>query len=221
MNEIDIALQYAKKKKRNRLNQNNIRRCNGRSKLYSNSRATNSLGIEQSVMVNFNSMNLSTFDENNSSKPYDLSCSTSIINVDEQMAENNNYHQSNGTSDYLIFNDLVQDKEKHVRSLHQDTSIDLLSFSKNLSTFIRKSNICKTRVHDLINLVQSSLPQPNSLPATYSRILELLSGNTIYLFSFLQIALIHQSRGANTISYLEKVYFQFYTEKCYWYRRSL
>jgi hypothetical protein len=207
MDEIDIGLQYAKKKKRNRLNQNNIRRCNARSKLSSKSRATSSFGIEQNFMVHFNSMHLSTCAENNSSESHVLSCSTPVIHLHEQIVQNNDDHQSNDESDDLLFDDRVQGKEKPVQSLHQHTSVDCLSFSKSLISFIRKANISKHHTEQLINLIQSSLPQPNSLPSNYSGIINLLSGDTIYLFLFSQTSVIYELRSADTISYLEANYF--------------
>ncbi|CAF4494968.1 unnamed protein product, partial [Rotaria magnacalcarata] len=54
--------------------------------------------------------------------------------------------------------------------------MDLLSFSQNLIRFIKNANISKANAEQLITLIQSGLPHPNTLPNNYAEILTLLSG---------------------------------------------
>ncbi|CAF3826433.1 unnamed protein product [Rotaria sp. Silwood1] len=59
--------------------------------------------------------------------------------------------------------------------------MDCLSFSKHLIEFIRNANVSKTHAEQLITLIQSGLPQPNTLPNNYSDLLKLLSVEDIFI----------------------------------------
>ncbi|CAF2221045.1 unnamed protein product [Rotaria magnacalcarata] len=158
MDEFDIALEYARKKKRNRFNKNNARRCNARSKFNSKYHDSDSLDIEQYLI--------------------DPSVS---VNSNEQIIQSHNDHQSNIESNDLVVDGFVQDTAKYIQALHSHTSLDSFSFSKNLISFIRKANISKQHTEHLIGLIQSGLPQPNNLPTNYSALLSFLSVEDLFI----------------------------------------
>ncbi|CAM4791381.1 unnamed protein product [Rotaria magnacalcarata] len=180
MDEIDIALQFAKKKKIDRLKTNNIRRCNTRFKSYSNFRSSSSFDIDDSMMVDFNSINLVAHN-NKSSKSHILPCLMLIIHLGEHITENDHEEESIDISDNSLVNDLIQQKEKNISNLHQYTSTHCLSFAENLTSFIRKANIAKSHVENLIGIIQMGLPQPNTFPTNYCGLLDLLSVEDIFV----------------------------------------
>ena len=79
-------------------------------------------------------------------------------------------------SENFYFTNLMHHEEKEKLTLHRYTTMDLLSFSQNLIQFIRNANISKANAEQLITLIQSGLPHPNTLPNNYAEILTLLSG---------------------------------------------
>ncbi|CAF3834664.1 unnamed protein product [Rotaria magnacalcarata] len=181
MDEFDIALEYARKKKRNRFNKNNARRCNARSKFNSKYHDSDSLDIEQYLIDPSVSVNSSKFFDVYSNKLSFLSYHTSTMNLDEQIIQSHNDHQSNIESNDLVVDGFVQDTAKYIQALHSHTSLDSFSFSKNLISFIRKANISKQHTEHLIGLIQSGLPQPNNLPTNYSALLSFLSVEDLFI----------------------------------------
>jgi hypothetical protein len=181
MNEIEIALQYAKRKKLDRLNKNKVYRRRTRSNFRSDSYSINSPVIEQSVIQNMFSIKLMSPEETSVLRSQTPSGSILIMNSNEKTAENEDDLCS--IVGDIHFDDFSQQQEISNLSLHPYTSMSFFLFSKNLINFIRNANISKTHTEQLINLIQSGLPHPNTLPNTYSDLLNLLHGNTIYLFS--------------------------------------
>ncbi|CAF1297839.1 unnamed protein product [Rotaria sp. Silwood1] len=183
MNEIEIGLEYAKNKKKARLHKNNISRRKLRTKCNSILHPNDSIDIETSVITNLGLMTISS-DENNMNQPDVRSHSTSVNILSDQIEEN--IDESSIGFDNLDFNDLMHHQEAENSNLHEYTSMDCLSFSKHLIEFIRNANVSKTHAEQLITLIQSGLPQPNTLPNNYSDLLKLLSGNIINFFSFIE-----------------------------------
>ncbi|CAF5196216.1 unnamed protein product, partial [Rotaria magnacalcarata] len=98
-----------------------------------------------------------------------------IIHLGEHITENDHEEESIDISDNSLVNDLIQQKEKNISNLHQYTSTHCLSFAENLTSFIRKANIAKSHVENLIGIIQMGLPQPNTFPTNYCGLLDLLS----------------------------------------------
>lgn len=79
-----------------------------------------------------------------------------------------------------VLEDLMQSSGVPVASqskaLHNHTDVSVVDFCRSLVVFTRKSNLCKTHVKDLLDLINSALPQPNYLPTSVSSLLEKVSG---------------------------------------------
>ncbi|CAF1285763.1 unnamed protein product [Rotaria sordida] len=179
MDEIEIALQYAKEKKIARYKKEKLRRYKARLNSRFNFNSTNSLETEQSITKKFTLMKLPSHNEKDFIE-IDVSCGpTESLDTNGQITDNIN--QLCTTSDILDFSDLVPYQEKKNSHLHQYTSVSCFLFSHNLIDFIRKANISKTHAEHLINLIQSVLPQPNTLPDDYAGILNLLSVENLFI----------------------------------------
>ncbi|CAF2104138.1 unnamed protein product [Rotaria magnacalcarata] len=178
MSEVEIALQYAKNKKNNRLRRNNINRLIGRFKANACSCSKDSMDMQSSVISSLSSMTITTDDVNNKIQPNELLSSISNFN------ENNSAEDEDDLSDNYDFTDLMHYEQPDNLNLHAYTSINCLSFSHNVINFIRNANISKSHAQQLIDLIQSGLPQPNNLPIYYLDVLELLSGLEIHCFFF-------------------------------------
>jgi hypothetical protein len=85
-----------------------------------------------------------------------------------------------------VLEDLMQSSGVSIASqseaLHNYTNVSVVDFCRSLVLFTRKSNLCKTHVKDLLDLINSALPQPNHLPTSVSSLLEKVSG-TIHFCS--------------------------------------
>lgn len=190
MDEIGIALEYAKKKKAIRVNKNKISRRKIRSKCKSILQPNDVLDIDPSVVKNLNSMAIGTPDNNDMNEHDGQSCFLSIGSINDQVEENVS-EESTGF-DNSDFTNLMHHHLIEYTNLHEYTTMDRLSFSKNLMEFIRNANIAKSNAEQLIALIQSGLPQPNTLPKNYSEILKLLSGISISCI-FLRFNISYQS----------------------------
>lgn len=178
MNEIELALEYARKNKINRLKKNKINRRKSRG-CFSKSSTHDSFDIEQSTMNRSFSINLTLSDKEDSDK-IDIR-SASPMDNDEEEKRFENVGSLPSTYECIDFDDICGDHEISDLNLHPYTTISCFSYAKDLIHFIRKTNISKTHANQLVALIQSALPQPNTLPITYSKILNLLSSNFIYL----------------------------------------
>ena len=179
MEEIEIALQYAKKKKTDRLKQNRIYRQKSRIQTYSSLSSADLYDAEAFSMENIVSVNPAPSDE-------EISIPTEtprmpMIPVSLMTAISKDGDSTSSNNNFLDFDDLVHDEEIPRLPLHQHTSMDCFSFAKDLIEFIRKANICKTHAERLVSLIHAGLPQPNAFPKTYINILDLLSGKSVYL----------------------------------------
>ena len=85
-----------------------------------------------------------------------------------------------------VLEDLMQSSGVPVASqskaLHNYTDVSVVDFCRSFVLFTRKSNLCKTHVKDLLDLINSALPQPNYLPTSVSSLLEKVSG-AIHFYS--------------------------------------
>jgi hypothetical protein len=180
MNEIELALQYARRKKKIRLNQNKVYRRKARSK-YSNLFTVGSFDMHKSRMKNISSLQLpsSKSNEEDPIRSFTLSCSTTTIDLKNNTPTNDN--RLSASHSYLDFEDIVCDQRMPPLDLHRYTHINNLDFSNDLLHFIRKANVSKKHAKYLVSLIQSALPQPNNFPKTYLDILDLLSGNSMDL----------------------------------------
>ena len=174
MIEIKFALEYALKRKTNRLKKNKIYRRKSRS-YFSKSSAYDSYNIEQSTMNRNFSKNLALLDKEDLDKIDIRSASPTNNEKEKQRCEI--VSSLSSTYECIDFDDICGDHQIPDLNLHPYTTINCFSFAKDLISFIRKTNISKTHADQLVALIQSALPQPNSLPITYSKILNLLSGN--------------------------------------------
>lgn len=173
--EIDIALEYANKRKKTRLNKNRIYRRKVRSRLHQHLHPNQSFDIESSVIKKLISIKLTNSVEDILHEPYVQSSLKSNISPNNQIEENDdNLTSYSDTSDFF---DNFHHQETNNLNLHHYTSLSCISFSKNLIDFIRKANISKSHSEHLIKLIRSALPQPNNLPKNYTDLLDLLSGN--------------------------------------------
>ncbi|CAF2219173.1 unnamed protein product [Rotaria magnacalcarata] len=130
-----------------------------------------SMDMQSSVISSLSSMTITTDDVNNKIQPNELLSSISNFN------ENNSAEDEDDLSDNYDFTDLMHYEQPDNLNLHAYTSINCLSFSHNVINFIRNANISKSHAQQLIDLIQSGLPQPNNLPIYYLDVLELLSGH--------------------------------------------
>jgi hypothetical protein len=197
MKEIEFALEYARRRKTIRLNRNKIQRRVSRAKYLSNLSSSDSFIIKEFILENIRSMNVMLSNEKTSTEGNISPSSTTIVNPE-------NIDSSFSSNDFLNFDDIVRNEEIPNLPLHYYTSMDYFCFSKNLLSFIRKSNISKTHAQALIRLIQSGLPKPNSLPRTYSGILNLLSGKFICLFLLFLSRRNYQWISTNLVSYIRK-----------------
>lgn len=186
MNEIELALEYARKRKTSRLKQNKLHRRQARAKCYSNLSTSDSFDVEQSLMNNIFSKNFTLSNEEDSNEVNIPSVSPTNNNEEKQISQNVDSPPS--TYEYLDFQDICGHQEIPDLNLHPYTNLGCFTFVKHLIDFIRKTNISKSHADDLIALIQSALSQPNTLPTTYSKILNLLSGNFVHLLFFFRLA---------------------------------
>jgi hypothetical protein len=182
MNEISIALEYVRRKKLIRLKQNKIYRQKFRSKMISSACLSDAAGAEESMRNPITSTNLLVRDEEDLIE--DIPCVPPTEDCREEKEAVENCGSSSSDYDHLEFNDICCDEQVPMpdTALHPYTTQGCLSFMRDFISFIRSANLSKSHANHLINLIQSSLPQPNALPKTYSNILNALSGKFIYLF---------------------------------------
>jgi hypothetical protein len=185
MNEIELALEYARRRKTNRLKQNKIHRRKVSANLFSNLSSSDSFDVEQSLTNNIFSINL-TLSSEGSNEVNIPSLSPTNNNKEKEISQN--VDSPLPTYECLDFDDICGHQEIPDLNLHPYTTLGCFSFAKHLINFIRKANISKSHVDHLVALIQSALPQPNTLPNTYSKILNLLSGNFVYLLFFFRLA---------------------------------
>ena len=181
MNDAEIALEYAKNKKKNRLNKNIIYHRMGRFKAHICSCSKDSMNTESCVISNLNSITIASNDENNKNQLNDLL--SPLSNLDESNPTEK-VDESALTSYNYDFSNLMHYQQPDNLNLHIYTSINCLSFSQNIINFIRKANISKSHAQQLVDLIQSGLPQPNNLPNNYLDMLKLLSGFKTHCFFF-------------------------------------
>ena len=72
------------------------------------------------------------------------------------------------------------ERETDVR-LHDHTSISVLDWCKNLSSFLRKANVNKSHSSSLLHLIKSVLPVPNNMPRSMEDLLSLLDVKDLFL----------------------------------------
>lgn len=173
MSENEIALQYAKIKKNNRLKKNRIYRRMGRFKVQKCTCSTGLANSESSIISNLNSMKIASNDQNNEIHRNDKRSSASNLNATKAIQQ---LDESILSSDGYDFSDLMSYQQPNNLNLHAYTSLNCSSFSQSIINFIRKANISKSNAQQLIDLIQSGLPQPNNLPYNYQNVLELLTG---------------------------------------------
>jgi hypothetical protein len=65
--------------------------------------------------------------------------------------------------------------------LHYHTDLKTIDFCRSLLLFIRKSNLNKTHVNNLLNIISSALPEPNFLPTTLSKLVDMISSKLLLL----------------------------------------
>lgn len=174
MNEIEIALEYAKQKKTTRSHKNNISRRNARLKCNSILDSNRTNAIDPCIITNFHSMAIHMFNNNNMNQYDPLSCSLPADNLNDSVEENAD--EVLITPHSFDFSSRMHHHVKETLTLHKYTTMDRLLYSKNLIEFIRNANISKSSVAQLITLIQSGLPHPNTLPNNYAEILKLISG---------------------------------------------
>jgi hypothetical protein len=106
-------------------------------------------------------------------------CEESVENDVGQDVEDMFDEDSPWCSD-AVLEDLMQSSGTLIASqskaLHNHTDVSVVDFCRSLVLFTRKSNLCKTHVKDLLDLINSALPQPNHLPTSVSSLLEKVSG---------------------------------------------
>ena len=174
MDEITISLQYAKDKRTTRLHKSNVSRRAARLKCNSILHSSDITHTDSSIVTNLNSMTIDTSD-NDDMDQYDAQpCSLSTNDLNKLVKDN--VDEVSIVSENFDFTNLMHHEEKEKLTLHRYTTMDLLSFSQNLIQFIRNTNISKANAEQLITLIQSGLPHPNTLPNNYAEILTLLSG---------------------------------------------
>lgn len=178
MNEIHIALEYAKKKKIVRLKKNKMYRRKARSQFEPNFQFNDSSDdVEPSITNDLSLMKLTSDDSDVDERVMDcgmLLCSTPNAFVNDQIQEN--VDECSSTSDNFDFQDLIHDQVIDNSSLHQYTSMKSQLFLKKLIEFIRNANLSKRHAEDLLHIIQSGLPQPNNFSTNYSALLNQLSG---------------------------------------------
>ena len=186
MDEITISLQYAKDKRTTRLHKSNVSRQAARLKCNSILHSSDITSTDSSIITNLNSM-ATDISDNDDMNPYNAQlCSLSTNDLDKSVKDN--VEEASLVSENFDFTDIMHRKEKEKLTLHKYTTMDLLSFSQNLIQFIRNANISKSNAEQLITLIQSGLPHPNTLPNNYVEILKLLSGNS-FDFAFFQFSI--------------------------------
>ena len=67
-------------------------------------------------------------------------------------------------------------------SLHYHTELKTVDFCRSILLFIRKCNLSKTHVKDLLDVIHSALPQPNFLPKTLNNLVEMVSSKLYLLY---------------------------------------
>ena len=208
MNEIELALEYTRRRKTNRLKKNKLYRRKARANCFSNLSASDSFDDEQSLTRNIFSINLTLSNEEGSNEVNMPSLSPTDNNIEKKVPE----HVDSPTWNYqyLDLDDICVQQEISDVSLHAYTTLGRFSFAKGLINFIRKTNLSKTHANHLVALIQSALPQPNTLPMTYAKILSLLSGNFVSLLFLLRVATSGQGFTINGIFiYKERRILQF------------
>jgi hypothetical protein len=182
MDQLNLALKYAKRKQLYRLKVNGFRRRQTRLKSYPDSYFINHHKNDQSVTGRLISITLDQHREANSIKS-DIYPILQVIDNFNEKAETDD--EISSTINELTFDDIIYHHEKNddILPLHPYTTTNWLSFSQDLIQFIRQANIAKANVQRLICLIKSALPQPNTLPKSYSQILDALSGITLFLLS--------------------------------------
>ncbi|CAF1354997.1 unnamed protein product [Adineta steineri] len=173
MNELELALEYAQKRKANRLKQNKHYRRTVRANRFSNLSISDSVDVEHSITNENSFINITLSNEEVLNKE--------DLNEQSLNEEDLNEEDLNGVNVPSISansNDIFDHKDISDLDLHPYTNLGCFSFAKNLIRFIRKTNISKIHANYLIGLIQSALPQPNTLPITYSKMLTSLSGFT-------------------------------------------
>ena len=70
---------------------------------------------------------------------------------------------------------LKTSKDPPSHCLHYYTELKTVDFCRSLLLFIRKCNLSKTHVKDLLDVIHTALPQPNFLPKTFSNLVEMVS----------------------------------------------
>ena len=178
VDEILTALEDAKQKRKRRLNDNSDRRRKARLKARLDS--SDFMHDDQFHPVLDISIHTSptteaccsTHDYVFLDPPLITNCQENIVTDDVLSSD----------IDDLTFEDLMmgnQPNNDHL--LHPYTSIHIHSFSRRILRFIRQTNLSKNHTKDLIDLVQSALPQPNFLVKNYANLLEMLSGEMIHI----------------------------------------
>ncbi|CAF4148443.1 unnamed protein product [Adineta steineri] len=173
MNELELALEYAQKRKANRLKQNKHYRRTVRANRFSNLSISDSVDVEHSITNENSFINITLSNEE-------------VLNKEDLNEEDLNEEDLNGVNVPSISasnndsNDIFDHKDISDLDLHPYTNLGCFSFAKNLIRFIRKTNISKIHANYLIGLIQSALPQPNTLPITYSKMLTSLSGSLVF-----------------------------------------
>jgi hypothetical protein len=185
MDEIDVALEFAKQKKMNRLRMNNVRRLCAREKPYRRITLNNSSNIDPFILENLNSMHLNPLEQNNSIKSTpglhsaEMVFSEITFVPDESMGARLSSDEDDECNSFIH----RDESKKQLSKLHPYTSIDKFSFCKDLIKFIRKANLSKTHAEELTRLFNNSFPQPHGLPNTYYGLLDFLSGSIVFFYS--------------------------------------
>ncbi|CAF2219194.1 unnamed protein product [Rotaria magnacalcarata] len=182
MNEIHIALEYAKKKKNVRLKKNKIYRRKARSLFEPNFQFNDSSDVEPSVINDLSLIKLTSDDYDVDERVMDcgkLMCSTPNTLLNDQIQEN--FDECSSTSDNSDFHDLIHDPIINNSTLRQYTSMNSQLFLQKLIEFIRSANLSKLHAEDLLHLIQSGLPQPNNFSKNYSDLLNQLSVENLFL----------------------------------------
>ena len=106
-------------------------------------------------------------DEAEDSSVHDALCSEEVLSSDDVTIED--MTSSTGIHDNLPS-----------RPIHFYTELTTTEFCRSLLLFIRKSNICKTHVKNLLHLLHSVFPQPNFLPRSLNDLVQEVSGISKY-----------------------------------------
>ncbi|CAF3252714.1 unnamed protein product [Rotaria socialis] len=139
MNDIEIALQYAQKRKKIRLGKNKIyrRQARAKSQLISYFEDSSDVESESSMITNFNAIKVNSYDEKDE---YEDSVTPNSIPMNNENRQTEEVLDDSSSSyDNTKFHDIVSDEDTSDLNLHNHTLTNCFSFCQNLIDFIPKA----------------------------------------------------------------------------------